>query len=55
MSVSVAVPHSINWKGDSIALLNQTMLPTIVGYKALTTIEGVWKSIRKNIWKNKLK
>jgi len=45
MSTTVAVPRSISWKGDSIALLNQTRLPHVIEYKTLNTIEDVWKSI----------
>lgn len=45
MNTTVAVPRSISWKGDSIALLNQTRLPHVVEYKTLNTIEDVWKSI----------
>ncbi|WP_459499658.1 S-methyl-5-thioribose-1-phosphate isomerase [Bacillus sp. C1] len=45
MSKTVAVPRSVSWKGDSIALLNQTRLPHVVEYKTLNSIEDVWKSI----------
>ncbi|MDM5189739.1 S-methyl-5-thioribose-1-phosphate isomerase [Bacillus sp. DX4.1] len=45
MSTTVAVPRSVSWKGNSIAVLNQTKLPHVVEYKTLTTIEDVWKSI----------
>lgn len=45
MSITVAVPRSVSWKGDSIAVLNQTKLPHITEYKTLTSIEEVWKSI----------
>ncbi|WP_439741056.1 hypothetical protein [Bacillus pseudomycoides] len=41
MSTTVAVPRSISWKGDSIALLNQTRLPHVIEYKTLNTIEDV--------------
>ncbi|MEY8347574.1 S-methyl-5-thioribose-1-phosphate isomerase [Bacillus cereus] len=45
MSTTVVVPRSISWKGDSLAVLNQTRLPHVVEYKTLTSIEDVWKSI----------
>ncbi|KEK25965.1 S-methyl-5-thioribose-1-phosphate isomerase [Bacillus gaemokensis] len=45
MSTTVAVPRSVSWKGDSIAVLNQTKLPHVVEYKTLTTVEEVWRSI----------
>ncbi|PFK46840.1 S-methyl-5-thioribose-1-phosphate isomerase [Bacillus cereus] len=45
MSTIVVVPRSISWKGDSLAVLNQTRLPHVVEYKTLTSIEDVWKSI----------
>ena len=35
----------VSWKGDAIAVLNQTKLPHSTEYKTLTTIEEVWKSI----------
>ncbi len=45
MSTFVTVPRSVSWKGDAIAVLNQTKLPYSTEYKTLTTIEEVWKSI----------
>lgn len=45
MSTIVTVPRSVSWKGDAIAVLNQTKLPHSTEYKTLTTIEEVWKSI----------
>ncbi|PEW01952.1 methylthioribose-1-phosphate isomerase [Bacillus cereus] len=45
MSIIVTVPRSVSWKGDAIAVLNQTKLPHSTEYKTLTTIEEVWKSI----------
>ncbi|PFU46441.1 S-methyl-5-thioribose-1-phosphate isomerase [Bacillus cereus] len=45
MSTIVTVPRSVSWKGDAIAVLNQTKLPHITEFKTLTTIEEVWKSI----------
>ncbi len=45
MSMIVTVPRSVSWKGDTIAVLNQTKLPHSTEYKTLTTIEEVWKSI----------
>ncbi|KFN03428.1 S-methyl-5-thioribose-1-phosphate isomerase [Bacillus clarus] len=45
MSTIVTVPRSVSWKGDTIAVLNQTKLPHVTEYKTLTNIEDVWKSI----------
>ena len=45
VSTIVTVPRSVSWKGDAIAVLNQTKLPHSTEYKTLTTIEEVWKSI----------
>ncbi|MGR5904364.1 hypothetical protein ACT7DI_00510 [Bacillus paranthracis] len=45
MSTVVTIPRSVSWKGDAIAVLNQTKLPHSTEYKTLTTIEEVWKSI----------
>ena len=45
MSTIVTIPRSVSWKGDAIAVLNQTKLPHSTEYKTLTTIEEVWKSI----------
>ncbi|MGE7866522.1 S-methyl-5-thioribose-1-phosphate isomerase [Bacillus paramycoides] len=45
MSTIITVPRSVSWKGDAIAVLNQTKLPHATEYKTLTTIEEVWKSI----------
>ncbi len=45
MSTIVTIPRSVSWKGNAIAVLNQTKLPHSTEYKTLTTIEEVWKSI----------
>lgn len=43
MSTIVTIPRSVSWKGNAIAVLNQTKLPHSTEYKTLTTIEEVWK------------
>ncbi|UYO19004.1 S-methyl-5-thioribose-1-phosphate isomerase [Bacillus sp. 41-22] len=45
MSTIITIPRSVSWKGDGIAVLNQTKLPHVTEYKTLTNIEDVWKSI----------
>lgn len=45
MSTIITIPRSVSWKGDAIAVLNQTKLPHVTEYKTLTNIEDVWKSI----------
>ncbi|OFD54400.1 methylthioribose-1-phosphate isomerase [Bacillus mycoides] len=45
MSTIITIPRSVSWKGDTIAVLNQTKLPHVTEYKTLTNVEDIWKSI----------
>jgi methylthioribose-1-phosphate isomerase len=42
----MAIPRSVEWKEDSIKILNQQLIPNSVEFLTLETIEDVWDAIK---------
>lgn len=45
-ATGLAIPRSIEWKGDSIEILNQQKLPNVTEFVTLTTIDDVFDAIK---------